>query len=374
MTRHIRHNRGLTLIDVLIAVFCIVLILAVVLPVTGQVRKSTDVVVSMSNLASLGVAHALYAADWKGRQFTNIPDDISTYGYDFDDAFDMYEYVHGEPVPPLLLGWGCDEDDQCGLWAYWMDHPGNRGLTLPINFTEPLHLISFGSFRIPNAKPFHDYVAGRFYEPTFYAPNDPVPYGLVEQAFDEPDEFVPWLVDDGPLYWSSYCFSPAAMLHPNVMRSEPEGGWQNPWTIMEGFQSPAFSQALYPELKTHIIEHHWNQDAPPDPCNPNFCNGTYDGCEPYYFNHAYASAPATLFYDMSVRLLPNSEVLTADQWLMNQTGYGLWSRDTPFGEDGYFSDFGYDFTQLSHHILTTDGIRGRDTVSFTAPHSARAHQ
>ena len=48
---------------------------------------------------------------------------------------------------------------------------------------------------------------------------------------------------------------------------------------------------------------------------------------------------------------------------MAQAGYGLWSRDTYLGEDGYFIDYGYDQAATSFHILTTDGIRGRDVVS-----------
>lgn len=48
--------------------------------------------------------------------------------------------------------------------------------------------------------------------------------------------------------------------------------------------------------------------------------------------------------------------------MLGQTGHGLWSRDTPLGESGYFSDVAYDLTQTSFHVLTTEGIHGRDTV------------
>jgi hypothetical protein len=70
-----------------------------------------------------------------------------------------------------------------------------------------------------------------------------------------------------------------------------------------------------------------------------------------------------------VRLLPNAEALWADEHMIDQVGYGLWSRDTPFGEDGYFIDLGYDGTLLSHHVLTTDGILGRDTLPYPPPSS-----
>jgi hypothetical protein len=32
------------------------------------------------------------------------------------------------------------------------------------------------------------------------------------------------------------------------------------------------------------------------------------------------------------------------------------------GTDGYFIDLGFDHAETSFHILTTDGIRGRDTL------------
>jgi hypothetical protein len=46
---------------------------------------------------------------------------------------------------------------------------------------------------------------------------------------------------------------------------------------------------------------------------------------------------------------------------------GLWSRDTPFGESGYFGELSFDGTTVSHHILTTGGIRGRDTLRGSTP-------
>ena len=49
--------------------------------------------------------------------------------------------------------------------------------------------------------------------------------------------------------------------------------------------------------------------------------------------------------------------------------WGLWSRDTPMGgtddppTGGYFMDYSYDTLSFtSFHVLTTDGIRGRDKL------------
>ena len=56
------------------------------------------------------------------------------------------------------------------------------------------------------------------------------------------------------------------------------------------------------------------------------------------------------------------EAMLADRRHNHQVGYGLWSRDTPLGTDGYFIDLGYDFAESSFHTLTTDGARGRDIL------------
>ena len=98
-------------------------------------------------------------------------------------------------------------------------------------------------------------------------------------------------------------------------------------------------------------------------CNPNFRPGSYHGCEPYYFNHGWESVPMTLFYDGHVAGLGVPEAQAADSRHMNQVGWGLWSRDTPMSNDGYFIPEGYDFASTSFHILTTRGIRGRDRIS-----------
>jgi len=52
----------------------------------------------------------------------------------------------------------------------------------------------------------------------------------------------------------------------------------------------------------------------------------------------------------------------SDRRNQQQAGYGLWTRDTSLGEDGYLIADGYDFAATGFHILTLDGIRGRDTI------------
>ena len=68
------------------------------------------------------------------------------------------------------------------------------------------------------------------------------------------------------------------------------------------------------------------------------------------------------FYDGSVRMMSVMEAMSSDRRHEKQAGFGLWSRDTPFKDEGYFIGDGYDFADTSFHILTTQGVRGRDTL------------
>ena len=341
-------STGFTMIDLVIVLAVMALLAALVLPALGRLRGTSGVEVSLDNLVYLGVAHALYAADWDGRQFTTSRDDFGALADDFQD------YLVNEGPYTIPVGWSGGSS-----WFFaWLTVPW---VYEPIVF-EGEHA-GFGWFRFTNFPTgFHAYVNGRVYDPIFYAPNDTAAYEFVESAFDDPNELV-LIGGVEKAYPSSYGVSPAALFDPDVMRAPSAGGWQDPWSLDDGFAAFPLAAAVYPDLKTHMIEHHWVQ-GPPDTCNPAFPTGTYGGCEPYYFNHGVDSAPASLFYDGHTRLLPNTEVFAADQQILEQTGGvdGLWSRDTPFGADGYFIDFGYDGVPLSHHILTTDGILGRDTL------------
>jgi len=131
-------------------------------------------------------------------------------------------------------------------------------------------------------------------------------------------------------------------------------GFTNPGSLPAGFRSPPVSRCRYPSLKTRMIEHSWLQNAPDSPINPNFTGNT----TPWFFNHGYNSAPATLFFDGHVELVGCQRAMQAEQ----RTGE-LWSRNTPFGNAGYYGSVSYDFlVDTSFHILTTDGIEGRDVL------------
>lgn len=374
-----------TIIELLVVVAIIALLIGILLPAIGKARDQARLTMSLTNLRNLATAHATYASEWSDRQFTLIDDNFASMGANAGTAMAEYFQRHGSLPggtdspsnhPPILLGWGYTRNADGSLdggyrvFRYYQgpglpDGGANHSLIQPIVFNGFGEY--FGSFRLINAYQFSQYVSGRFYDKVFYAPKDSLPIDAINAGgcFDDPGEFcyTPPLpgFGDAPK-WSSYILSPSAMFNHMVLANPNVGGYSNPFSINAGFRSPAMGQALYPSLKTHMLEHHWLQARRAE-CNPGYTGGTYDGCEPFYFNLAWESNPASLFYDGHVETVGVRKAERADGRQQAQTGVGLWSRDTPWGNDGYNSDVAYDYAQTSFHILTTNGIRGRD---FTA--------
>ena len=262
-------------------------------------------------------------------------------------------------------------------WAYWfgcwsgLPHESCSGAAdfagFPITF-DPPGLLGAGVFRFPQFKPLHDYVNGKFYDPAYFAPLDGKAFRAALPNFDVECEYVP---NGGIIIPSSYMLSPAAMYDPDVMRAPSQGGFQHPATLDHGFRSPAVTQARYPGLKTWMIEHNWLRN-PPAQCNPDYVDlyGSFsEECDPYLFNHGADAEPLAFFFDGSVQRLRTGDVVDDDARVLDQTGGvdGLWSRDTPFGETGYHGDLSVDGLVVSHHVLTTDGILGRDRLQRPAP-------
>ena len=116
----------------------------------------------------------------------------------------------------------------------------------------------------------------------------------------------------------------------------------------------------------------------------------YDAIEkyfnlPYEFDYdgtieepSYCWSPAAMFATTvlstredgwrSVRAISVNEAVKADQRVTIQQGnedlpeLGLWSRNTPRGADGYLTGARFGFAATSFHILTIDGIEGRDVI------------
>ncbi|MBT8486838.1 MAG: prepilin-type N-terminal cleavage/methylation domain-containing protein [Phycisphaerales bacterium] len=361
-------TRAFTIIELLVVVSIIALLVGVLLPAIGRARDQSRQAMSGANLRNLATAHGSYAAEWGDRQFTMVDDNIAVYGESAGPAFEEYYNRNGADGwlswhPPVHLG----RTITGGEYAFFNapGQVGNHGLTQPIVFRGEDGIRYFGSFRIPNCTAFNQYVSGKFYEKVFYAPKDTV---VVDRIIHTPggwscfDDPAPYCVTGGSPAWCSYVLSPAAMFSPDVLANPDRGGYTTPFELKAGFRSPSFSQALYPSLKTHMLEHHWLQSRRAE-CNPAFDPGGHYACQPYFFNASWESQPMTLFYDGHVESVGVRKAMRHDGRVETQSGHGLWSRDTTFGENGYYIDAAYDQAATSFHILTTDGIRGRDFVS-----------
>ncbi len=357
--------KGFTVIELLVVISIIALLIGILLPAIGKARDSAKVTASKSNLRELGIANHVYASEWADRHFTLVRDNLSIYGsvQNYNDEIYGGSSDYYEGHPDIVWGWqsdgilrGCESFRPECQWFYQpIGWPGEQGA------------YAFGWFRAPHVRQFHAYLNGRVHDPVYFAPKDRLSIAAVEPCQDDPGEFA--LPDDdggncpGPV-WPTYVWSPAALFNPQVMRNIDDGGWQSPWDLPSGFRCPSMGQITYPSLKTHMIEHQWLQNSRAE-CNPAFIVTPDLGmleCEPYYFHHGTDSQPVTLFYDGHIELVSVIGAMLDDSRHDNQAGYGLWSRDTSFGDDGYLIDSGYDFANTSYHILTTEGIHGRDIL------------
>lgn len=359
-------RRGITRADVLAILAILAILLAIAIPVASAARGAARGSVSASNLLSLGAAHDCYAADWSGRQFVALPDDLGVAGGS------CLEYINNVGcIPPLLVGY--DGFAFPSLWGFYVSSSGRCGGSAPSSFPSGscnlthLRPLSFdtpkalGVHRFGNARPLQNYVSGRFYDPLFYAPDDAPSYTKAAPFFNSPVQF-----PEVPLAPTSYILSAAAMYHPDVFRRPSLGGFQHPDQLAHGYQAPRVAHATYPALKTRLIEHFWLA-SPPAPCNPGFQDHWVSlfspGCSPYTFSQGADAVALALFFDGSVQRLATGEVIADDERLREHAGGdGLWSHDTPYGKDGYLGQFSFDGTTTGHHVLTTDGILGRDVL------------
>lgn len=357
------HGRGFTIVELLVVVSIIALLIAILLPAIGKARDAALVTKSLANLRNLSAANAAYGADWNDRQFTAIPDDAGLANGD------CATYLTNIACPPQqLLGWAANG----GMWGFFL---GNTGLCdgQPPQATcgswvwyKPMQIgnpnSGLGAFRLPNVKSFNSYVNNRYYDEVFWAPKDKVNLAIAEKYFGLADQFT--TADGVEITFSTYCWSPAAMYPPDVLPSN-SATWKNPNSLPGGYRSPAVAMSTYPDLKTRMLEHSWLQNQEGPGINPNI-----DG-EPWYFNHGYNSAPATMFFDGHVSIMSVADAMESDaraqgsaQNVTEIKMKSLWHKGTSMGANGYFGGvYTYDFlVDTSYHALTTDGIQGRDTI------------
>lgn len=347
------NRRGITIVEVLALVACLVVLVAMGLPAFQRVGCNASRDISRANLATLSQAHVLYSTDWDGRQYTLVPDTLGASG----GSFDAWQAANGW-VPQQLLGTDaqgvshfmgtqCAQDD-VRIKEQWLK---------PVDFALPSIA---GAFRLSNLRLVNEYVNGRFYDPKFYAPDDPLLREDVRKVLRSGGDFEDLAMGLVP---TTYTYSPAAMFDPRVFGfgstgSVPPFRHPDANATLEGggYRSPSVSQCVHPSLKTRMMEM-WAVENPPAACNQSVDRE----CVPYQWNHAFRARPFTLFFDGSVRIMTPREPMFAE----DRANALLWMRNTPFGHPGVNGHQSADWLVFtSAHFLTTFGISGRDTVAY----------
>ncbi len=366
-------NRAFTIVELLVVVAIISLLIAILLPAIGKAKEAALVTQSAANLNNLAKANATYGADWQDRQFTAIPDDFGAPPANGNCAIYQSSVAC---LPQMIAGW----DATGGLWGFWIagslcpaGFPGNCG-NIPVYVANEWSYANgvFGSWRLPNYKAFNDYLNGRYYDRVFWAPKDRMNLEAAAPALAYPGEFCPPNSTGGSSIRSTYVWSPAAMWAPDVLSStiadSPNAGKPNQCGP-GAYRAPGAGMATYPDLKTRMIERIWLQNRE----GGENCSA-FSPASPWLFNQGYNSAPVCLYFDGHVQMTGVADAMEADSRVSGQnatntnvstTGKGLWHRGTPLGGNfnAYYTAQAYDqLVNTAFHVLTTDGIQGRDTV------------
>jgi prepilin-type N-terminal cleavage/methylation domain-containing protein len=360
-------SRGFTIIELLVVVSIIALLIGMLLPAISKARDSAKVTQSLSNLRNLAAAHQSYAAEWNDRQFTLVRDDLAMYGsaesYPTHPSIELGLGMLGDTYQMIALHMSGDALAQ---------FPANADFLFPIYPSQRTR----GWFRLPNARAFNTYVNDRFYDPTFYAPKDHIVVDSIGQEFDSPWQYSSPDSGLNDLRFSSYSISPAGLFSPAILAAkDPVLSPSIDSLPAAAFRVPSMSQARHPSLKTHMLENHWLQGGRGSACIPGFLATPYD-CQPYFFNLSVDSAPCSMFFDGSVRVMGVREAVASDEAVRQSGGRGLYFRpgDQGFEEaddlsiSGYWLEFaadegaGLEGAAVGYHILTKDGILGRDTL------------
>lgn len=334
-------RRGVTVVELLVCGAALSSILSVTAVTMQDAGDAAKVTVSLTNLRNFGTAHATYSAEWDGRQITFCPDDLSSLldGDGFPSQYPKGGKLKSVPAVPLGFTRDGDHIQTREAWAIQPFWVGENG--------------ALGSFRAFNTKPFAVYLNGKVYDPIFFAPKDRTLHASLGKWMEDPGE---WPRGVRTFFLSTYCMSPAAMVSPDVFDGDNVGDIRE---LAAGFRSPSLSQARFPDLKTHMLEHEWLQNAP----ESKFIDGTGHS---WVYNLSEKSQPATLFFDGHVRMMSVREAIESNSRVVAQTGKSIWTSGAgPVHPGGYFQEHAVDEAKkTNYHVFTTDGIQGRDTIGY----------
>jgi hypothetical protein len=354
------HAVGATRLDVLASVLLVIAAAAAMVPMLAGGAVRGGIHVSANNLRRISQACAGYEADWNGRQWSKLTDKMMT-------ATGCEAYTSVECPPQMIAG----ADASNTVWGFWLPTVlqsvcraggtcSNWSVMMPIpvgGSTSGSGGSGVASWELVNFRGIREYATGRFYDPLFYAPNDAVIYQQASQYFDRAEEYP----SGGTFFASSYCLSPAAMWGIGVLRAPSQGGFRAPDDFPGAYITPTAAMATHPALKTRLLERRWCQN-PPGVTIPTTGPTGAPTSTPFHFNAGPASRPGTVFFDGHVTFVPMVDFAEADAQALLQSGDGLWSRDTPFGERGIWSSSAIGSFWNSAHVLTTGGITGRDLL------------
>lgn len=378
-------RRAFTIIELLVVVSIISLLIAILLPAIGKAKDGALITQSLGNLNNLCKANFAYAADWADRHFTAIPDDAGLV------QGSCANYVAQVACPSQqLLGF----DTGGGLWGYWVagalcpqgvGQCGNWQVLLPLVWAKPgcggpgsdanPYLNSFGAHEMMNTKAFNTYINQRYYDKVFFPPKDRVGLMSCDYGLQNEGEYTPNPTNNQSITFPSYMWSPANMVPPMVHASStrdcPNAGKQN-LAGPGGYRSPLMGMSTFPDQKTLVIEKLWLQNKGKAPEKNNNCASPRS----WLFNEAFNSSPACLFMDGHSQLCGMNTAVNDDKRVsvqntsnsgMCSAGRGLWHRGTAMGPAGWYTaTAGYDpmidMAPTSFHMLTTDGILGRDIL------------
>ena len=403
-------RKGFTNIELLVVVAVIGLLVAILLPAIGRARESAQSTQSQSNLRNIGSAAAVYSVDFQDRQWTPLPEDFGKIR-GIADPGQWATWAQSRCSGQLRLGKSATGDQ--GFFIPLAGPPlcasappsaniNNLKAYFPCSFKNADG--NFGSFRLLNASSFSKYVGGRFYDDIFYAPKDLLvldQIAALKAQYPNDGDFVGTAKS---VILSSYCWSPAAMWSPDVLSSKR--GFQNPFvaaatgpSVAGLWRTPTANQARFSDLKTRVIEHSWLQNKPSNMIEMTSGKWNMRGVvnpdqlfrfngreafqlvgdasagmkQPWWFNEASMSLPNSLFFDGHVGPIGVLEAVEANKRVKARAVAG-----TARGFQGIFAEAGvgdlgaapyqygcYDnqaAAGCSMHILTVDGITGRDML------------